>query len=710
MPQYHQKFPWNGGLNSSLDPGAISDNDLVIGDNIIFATSGARIKRQGFSYFDALSAIPTISKRSSSGTTRTLVFASSVSIASPLNQKLVVGEHIDIATSLTSGNEFTYYAGTFAIASITTTTVTNDTITYTGIGSLTEGSTSTSTLSATRTHATIGLHDYWRFVPSTALKAQLLIAITDTAGDTVPEVPKIYKYDSNGRRSEIITYADSANFPTEITKVSVATMNERFLAAFDGKGNRAVKYHPETTSEYQLLGSASVASTDTPVNTGTEIVTFLYNHPFSADQRVHYYTTGTAIGGLTNDTIYYIIRTSDTQIQLAATSGGAAINLTSQGVGIQTFNQEDMPKFSIMQTHIGRLWTNDKDNPDRIHYSATGNPEQWYGIADSGALDLIIGDGDSEGVTAIYPSFKNSIFVAKGDKLYEIYGNAPENFSFRPLTMGLGALSHNSVASVDVDDVTFISRKGIHSLLATDAHGDFKGAFLSNKIQPTFNLFPPQRLQYSSSVYVPTLNSVAFAVTDESASINDALYLYNVELKEWYRWPDSDAQIVAVYEKDKVKKLFFGTSDGRVVETQNGSYTDFSSTATQYKIKTGAIYPAGDPLSIKAFKKVMLYYKPKTNYEFNLTVKIDNYPSQVMSFSQDVQGDMLDVDFILGSSVLGRELILAPFTQPIDGYGRGISLQIEHNTADEQVEIYGYGLEYDLVGPSQETITELPND
>lgn len=709
MPQYHQKFPWNGGINSSVDPGALPDTDLLIGDNIIFATSGARIKRQGWSYFDALSAIPTVTKRSSSGTTRTIVFASSVSIASPLNQKLVVGERIDVATTLGSGAEFTSYAGTFTIASITTTTLTNDTITYTGVGSLTEGSTSTSTLTVIRNHATIGLHDYWRFVPSTSAKTQLLMAITDTIGETVPKVPKLYKYDSSGRRSEVITYANSANFPAEITKVSIATMNERFIAAFDGVGNRPIKYHPETTAEYQLLGSASVDSANTPVNTGTEVITFTYNHPFSADQRVHYYTTGTAIGGLTNDTIYYVIVVSATSISLAATSGGSAINLTSQGTGIQSFNQEDMPKFSIMQTHIGRLWTNDKTNPDRIHYSATNNPEQWFGIADSGALDLIIGDGDSEGITAIYPSFKNSIFVAKGNKLYEIYGNAPENFSFRPLTMGLGALSHNAVAAVDVDDVAFVSRKGIHSLVATDQHGDFNGAFLSVKIQPTFNLFPPTRLQYASAVYVPTLNSLAFAVTDETDTVNSVLYLYNVIAKEWYRWPLADAQIVALYEKSKVKKLFFGTSDGRVVETQNGSYTDFATTATKYKIKSGAIYPGNDPLSIKAFKKVTLYYKPKTNYQFTLTVKVDNYPNQILSFAADVEGDKLDVDFILGSSVLGRELILAPFTQSIDGYGRGVSLQLEHTTSDEQVEIYGYGLEYELVGPSQETITELPS-
>ena len=41
------QLPWNGGLNTSVDPGMIQPNQLIQADNIVFDTSGARKKRLG---------------------------------------------------------------------------------------------------------------------------------------------------------------------------------------------------------------------------------------------------------------------------------------------------------------------------------------------------------------------------------------------------------------------------------------------------------------------------------------------------------------------------------------------------------------------------------------------------------------------------------------------------------------------------------------
>ena len=106
--QLYQKIPWNGGINTAMDAGIIDDNDLVTADNVVFSISGARLKREGFDYFD--SNIPTPNSRSSSGTTRTLYWTTNdIVAASPFDAKLVVGEKITITTTATSGNEFTYY-------------------------------------------------------------------------------------------------------------------------------------------------------------------------------------------------------------------------------------------------------------------------------------------------------------------------------------------------------------------------------------------------------------------------------------------------------------------------------------------------------------------------------------------------------------------------------------------------------------------------
>lgn len=107
--QFFKKIPWSGGLNSAVDPGVLPDGDLVTADNVVFGTSGSRLRREGFSYFDLESAIPTVSYRWSTGTTRTLVFLTELTTTSPVNNRLVAGERVNVTTSATSGNEYTYY-------------------------------------------------------------------------------------------------------------------------------------------------------------------------------------------------------------------------------------------------------------------------------------------------------------------------------------------------------------------------------------------------------------------------------------------------------------------------------------------------------------------------------------------------------------------------------------------------------------------------
>ena len=61
------------------------------------------------------------------------------------------------------------------------------------------------------------------------------------------------------------------------------------------------------------------------------------SHGFSNTNAVVYSTTGTPIGGLTNGTTYYARSVSANSFELAASPGGAKINLTSAGSGTHSF-------------------------------------------------------------------------------------------------------------------------------------------------------------------------------------------------------------------------------------------------------------------------------------------------------------------------------------------------------------------------------------
>ena len=601
--QIFSQIPWNGGINSSLDSGIIPASDLVIADNVLFSSSGSRLKREGLSYLDALSDIPTVASRSSSGTTRTLVF--STSLTETLVDRLVVGEGIKVAGA---ASEAAYATTGANILTITTTTLTNDTLTYTGTGSLTEANTVTTTLRVTRQHALVKLVNYWRD-DSSNLPTQLLVGIT--------EQPLLFAYDAQGRRKQIPKDAGATAKIGTSERVNTVVFNNRLIAGYTRIGNVPSMYRPETSASWQDLPTA--------------------------------------------------------------------------------------PDFSVCTTHLNRIWSNDKTNKDRLHYSASGSHTDWNGASDSGALDIRPGDGDPEGITAVF-AYKGQMFVGKKNKLYRVVGDSPENFQVLDVSTGLGIESQGSIAPVDNDDVFYVSSKGVHTVATTSSYGDFLSAFLSAKIQPTFNEFSRGLLRECQAVYNPSVNSVAFTFGSGSATDNNQLWLYNVITKEWYRWPDVSCTALVNYEIGDKPHILVGTSDGRVIRTQNGTYTDFESKAIPYRIKSGTIYVDSNPLSVKMFKRFNLFFRPTGSYSFAVKIKIDGYSEQELGFSQTGEGDELNQTFILGSSILGFTDYFAPQALPIDGMGRGITIEIEHIGTGEQVEIHGFSIEYEQADIAQETI------
>lgn len=195
------KTPWDGGINTAVDSGMLNDNDLVMADNVIFATNGSRLKREGLDYFD--SAVAAVTARSSSGTTRTLYFTDAddqlVETAPTNNKKLVVGERIKVTTTATSGNELQYAVTDGVVLSVDAITG-GHSITYTGSGSLAESETATSGITVTRASSIINLLDYWR-LDASSTKSQLLLAATNNF--------QLFKYNSEGRRDQILPTPES---------------------------------------------------------------------------------------------------------------------------------------------------------------------------------------------------------------------------------------------------------------------------------------------------------------------------------------------------------------------------------------------------------------------------------------------------------------------------------------------------------------------
>lgn len=669
------KLPWTGGVNDSVDSGLLPDSDLVQADNVTIGVSGSRLKREGIDYFDQLT-VPSITSATRSSTTVTVTFASDIDTSS--NDIFVVGEAINVQSS---DAQFTN-----ATATVVSIPASNQ-ITYTvGVAPTAASATITS---ITRTSSIVGVHDFWYYDPSSDSKIQYILAVSSQG--------LVYRYTVNGERIKLT--------------------NKTYAVTFTDAGDTV------TLATHGLVVGDAVG-----------------------------FTSITSTTGISVDTVYYVstVPTANT-FTLSATRGGSTLLLTTNGSGTMvspqftssinsasflTMNEkcliafdgiENFPKvfdpasstteirgalgacpnakFICAKPHLGRAWVNDKEITEQLYYSASYDFDKWNGYDDSGVLNIGFGDGDPDGINAIHPPFKGTIFCTKRNSVYRIDGSSPEDFQIIQISNGIGGVGHKAVAAVDLDDVMYMSYKGIHSLAATNAYGAFQGAFLSEKIQNTFSNWTSSRLNFTSAVYIPTLNSVFFSVAsgDFDDDNQDSLWVYNVKFKEWNRWPNIEAKALSFYDNGGKQILLIGGYDGRIREAQTGNYTDYTDTAIQYIIKTGTIYPDNNPDSIKAFKKIGFIFRPKGDFSFTVRVKIDNYSSQALVFTQAAGGARLGVDFYLGISALAFSNVLAPQTLPIDGYGRGVVVSIENNAADQQVEIYGIVLEYENAGDSQET-------
>jgi hypothetical protein len=288
------------------------------------------------------------------------------------------------------------------------------------------------------------------------------------------------------------------------------------------------------------------------------------------------------------------------------------------------------------------------------------------------------------------------MFVGKGEKVVQITGDAPENFSVISMTAGLGFVNHKAVVARDFDDVYFLSRRGFHSILATDSTGDFEGNFLSAKIQPTFNGWNKANLALAQAVYIESLNSVAWAVSEDGQTGLSSLWLYNpaVNQGEWYRWPDLNPRCVGKRLASKKTRIMVGTSDGRLLIGQNERFDDAGTSYTD-RVKSGTIYVDQNPQTIKGFKRLSLLFRQKGRFSFQCYFKVDNQPAQAFTFAQDLDGDELGETFILGESILGSEVVMAPVTKQVLGYGRGCTIELAQSGSAAQVEIYGIMIEYE---------------
>jgi hypothetical protein len=152
---------------------------------------------------------------------------------------------------------------------------------------------------------------------------------------------------------------------------------------------------PGGTTSWATYGPRAVSAVSDAGNT----LTVPSGHGLVANERVRYHTTGTyptAVGGdLTEADFYYVTNPLATTIQLARTSGGAAIDITSAGSGTMQVYRTTAPAapiyFPAGDWRIGRLF--DLQNGYPVYLDGSAHVTGTYDLRGCTAGSHIIGHG-----------------------------------------------------------------------------------------------------------------------------------------------------------------------------------------------------------------------------------------------------------------------------------------------------------------------------
>ena len=294
----------------------------------------------------------------------------------------------------------------------------------------------------------------------------------------------------------------------------------------------------------QLLRSTTLSGTWTAITTGLE-----------ADKEPCFETFDA-----------FMIWASTSTIDVPQRWDGAAATTSNLGA--------TSPRFSFMVKHKNLLFAAGvATTPSRLYFSDTLDPTIWSG-GGSGSIDIDPDDGDR--ITSIV-SHKNELIVFKGPNrmsIHRITGSSAtgaDAFARVPFVTGVAALNHNGVFRIN-DDIVFPSPRGLHSMAATAAFGDYVEAFLARPIlsfyQETLN---HNILNTCWGVNYQPRGQALWTFGLASGSVKNVVLAYDYRFQpgRWASWGMNssyvNANCLAVMQGTARRhRLFAGTTGGYV--------------------------------------------------------------------------------------------------------------------------------------------------
>lgn len=363
----------------------------------------------------------------------------------------------------------------------------------------------------------------------------------------------------------------------------------------------------------------------------------------------------------------------------------------------------------IALNFLERGWyTGDTANPDRIYVSKVGTYNDFTSNASTAGfaitLDVGIGDGDPEGITALFPGTGGDrvVYAAKRRHLYRIDCSDPNQNAWKITRISdkIGCINPNVVATIDMKDIIFASDRGVHSLnQVISGTAIVDGDFLSFGIQEDYrSVISAADRNKISAVYLPSLNSYLMGVKRTGQTVFETVYGYNVELREWFRWTNVPCNYLHVrFNKSTgAEELYAAAPSGYVNKLHQDDLNDFGA-AIISRIKSAFISPADFPFVENQFTNLACIYRSRDNSSFRVYYSADGLASASVTFDQKIAGGAVLGSATLGvNSILGQIQAIKPVWQHLQiSQGNTIQLTFEQDGVDEDFELFGIAIEYE---------------
>ena len=430
-------------------------------------------------------------------------------------------------------------------------------------------------------------------------------------------------------------------------------------------GNVPVPVHTGGAVTTRMIASVGVFTADN----ATDVFT-LASHGLANGTAVEVRNSGGALpASLEIDTEYYIVTATANTFQLSATSGGAALGITTDGTGTNTLYKSTRPadwaagKPTWGFTHNGRMYAGGNTNrPSGVYASVLNNHNDYQ---TSGTLFFEVYPGEGERIVGGV-SWRNKAYVFKYPRGIFVLNDSSADvadWGFTRVSRFVGGVGPTAILEAD-DEVYFASPDGyIHALSAVQEYGEVMSSAilpmeLGTYIRENVNF---TRLPRVTSTYYARKRKIVFGFSGSASSTNDLIIGLDIHsgtgVQPFVSLRDECDALSTWRDVDSGQyHLMAGNASGYVYKLDTEARSkDGAGYISRFETKDLDLFQHGARNG--NVRELEVTFVPSGNWNINVSVYRDGDLGDPLTLSMIGSGGILDA-FVLDTDVLGTDVLL----------------------------------------------------